>query len=323
VSSSAAPAAARAQAAAARLRAVDCLDLIEDRLPTLSGTSRRVGEAITRDPWAVLGMTIYELAEISDVSLPSVTRFCRALGYPGFRDLLQALAQSLGRLDVKDLEPPKGEDEGLPALVNGVIQRQIEALQNTLRTLDYDALELAVDAVAKAQRLTVVGSGGAYVSALGTAIKLNWAGVPAIATSPDLFANQLVGLDMADVVIAISHQGRTRDVIETVRLARDFGARTISISGIVHAPIAEVAEIPLAVFSPARALHGTFTVAHTAELVVADILAAAVAERKWQNNPPRRAAVADWIEQHLRLGPTGADKAARRRARGATPIEKD
>lgn len=304
------------------MHAVDCLDLIGDRLPALNGTSRRVAEAITRDPWAVLGMTIYELAEISGVSLPSVTRFCRALGYPGFRDLLQALAQSLGRLDVKDLQQPvTGGQPGLPGVVAAVVNRQIEALQNTLRTLDYDELEAAVTAIAGARRLTVVGSGGAYVSALGAAIKLNWAGVPAVATSPDLFANQLVGLDPSpdgDVVIAISHQGRTRDTIATLRLAKEFGATTIAITAIAHAPITEIADIGLAVFSPARALHGTFTVAHTAELVVADILAAAVAERKWQSNPPRRAAVADWIEQHLRVGPTGADTGGRRGRGGRT-----
>ena len=313
MSSTPAPPAARNQGAAARLRAIDCLELIENRLPALNGTSRRVAEAIIRDPWAVLGMTIYELADISSVSLPSVTRFCRALGYPGFRDLLQALAQSLGRLDMKDLQDPvTGDQPGLPGVVAGVVNRQIEALQNCLRTLDYDALEAAVQAVAAAQRLTVVGSGGAYVSALGTAIKLNWAGVPAVATSPDLFANQLVGLDPADVVIAISHQGRTRDTISTLQLAKEFGATTIAISAIAHAPITEIADIGLAVFSPARAMHGTFTVAHTAELVVADILAAAVAEQKWQSNPPRRAAVADWIEQHLRVGPTGIDGGGQR-----------
>lgn len=302
------------------MHAVDCLDLIGDRLPALNGTSRRVAEAISRDPWAVLGMTIYELAEVSGVSLPSVTRFCRMLGYPGFREMLQALAQSLGRLDVKDLqEPVTGGQPGLPGVVAAVITRQIEALQNTLRTLDYAALEAAVAALAAAQRVTVVGSGGAYVSALGTAIKLNWAGVPAVATSPDLFANQLVGLDpvpSGDVVLAISHQGRTRDTIATLRLAQEFGATTIAVSAIAHAPITEIADIGLAVFSPARAMHGTFTVAHTAELVVADILAAATAERKWGGNPPRRAAVADWIEQHLRVGPTGATGAAGTARRG-------
>jgi DNA-binding MurR/RpiR family transcriptional regulator len=78
--------------------------MIEQRLPALSGASRRVAEAIVRDPWAVLGMTIYDVASMSGVSLPSVTRFCRAVGYPGFRELVQGIAQSLGRIDSRDLE---------------------------------------------------------------------------------------------------------------------------------------------------------------------------------------------------------------------------
>ena len=88
----------------ARFRSVDCLTIIEQRLPALTGASRQVAEAIMRDPWAVLGMTIYDVAEISNVSLPSVTRFCRAVGFGGFRELVQGIAQSLGRIDSKDFE---------------------------------------------------------------------------------------------------------------------------------------------------------------------------------------------------------------------------
>ncbi|HET7056570.1 MAG TPA: hypothetical protein VFI12_08910, partial [Thermomicrobiales bacterium] len=86
----------------ARFRSVDCLTIIEQRLPALTGASRQVAEAIMRDPWAVLGMTIYDVAEMSNVSLPSVTRFCRAVGFGGFRELVQGIAQSLGRIDSKD-----------------------------------------------------------------------------------------------------------------------------------------------------------------------------------------------------------------------------
>lgn len=46
----------------ARYRSVDCLTIIEQRLPALHGASRRVAEAIVRDPWSILGMTIYDVA---------------------------------------------------------------------------------------------------------------------------------------------------------------------------------------------------------------------------------------------------------------------
>ncbi len=290
---------------AARLRTIDCLTMIEQRLPALSGASRRVAEAIVKDPWAILGMTIYDVAAISGVSLPSVTRFCRAVGYPGFRELVQGIAQSLGRIESKDLEtlqaPASGN--GLAALATTIVRRQVDALQTTVSTLDYEAIEKAVDAIAKARRVTIIGHGGAYVPALGIAIKLNWAGIPATAATPDLFSNQVIAVDESDVVIGVSHQGRTRDLIEMLSLAKSFGATAIAITAVPQSPLANVANIALYVLTPEVARAGTFLIAFDTLMVLADILSAAAADRRWSGNPPHRREVVEWIETHLRVGP--------------------
>ena len=291
---------------AARLRSVDCLTMIEQRLPALSGASRRVAEAIVRDPWALLGMTIYDVAAMSGVSLPSVTRFCRAVGYPGFRELVQGIAQSLGRIDSKDLETLEAASDGqggLPSLAAMIIKRQIEALQTTLQALDFEAIDRASNAIANARRIVVIGHGGAYVPAMGMAIKLNWGGIAAHAATPDEFSNIVISTSSDDVMIGISHQGRTRDVVELLRLARSFGATTIGISTVPHSPLANVSDISLAVLSPDIARAGTFFLAFDTLMVMADILAATVAERKWNGAPPHRPDVVEWIETNLRVGP--------------------
>jgi RpiR family carbohydrate utilization transcriptional regulator len=236
-----------------RLRSVDALSIIEQRLPALSGASHRVGEAIVSDPWAILGMTIYDVAAKAGVSLPSVTRFCRAVGYNGFRELVQGIAQSLGRLDTHTIDSsstPTDEDEGLPGLAARIVNRQIDALKATLTTINFDNVEAAVQALCKARRVYTVGHGSAYVSALGIAIKLNWAGLAAVAATPDLFSNLLISVDENDVVISISNQGRTKDVIEMQEVAREGGATTISISLVEHSPLSKSSDIPIVVLSP-------------------------------------------------------------------------
>jgi DNA-binding MurR/RpiR family transcriptional regulator len=291
--------------------------MIEQRLPALSGASRKVGEAIIRDPWAVLGMTIYDVAAMSGVSLPSVTRFCRAVGYPGFRELVQGIAQSLGRIDTKDLETVgSGEGaEGLPGLAAMIVRRQIEALQTTLSTLDYEAIERATEALATSHRIVVTGHGGAYVPAHGMAVKLCWAGAPAQPSPPDLLSNLVISAGPGDVFVGISHQGRTRELIELLRLARQFGAITIGISTVPNSPLADVSDVSLAVLSPDIARAGTFFLAFDTLMVLADILSAAVAERKWQGNPPNRAEMIEWIETSLRVGPLPATATNGRRSR--------
>jgi DNA-binding MurR/RpiR family transcriptional regulator len=292
--------------------------MIEQRLPALNGASRRVAEAIVRDPWALLGMTIYDVASMSGVSLPSVTRFCRAVGYPGFRELVQGIAQSLGRIDSKDLETLESAANGqggLQSLASMIIKRQIEALQTTLQALDFEAIDKASNAIAKAARVVVIGHGGAYVPALGMAIKLNWAGVAAHGATPDEFSNVVISTSKDDVVIAVSHQGRTRDAIELMRLARTLGATTIGISTVPHSPLAAVSDISLAVLSPDIARAGTFFLAFDTLMVMADILAATAAERKWAGAPPNRPEVVEWIETNLRVGPLPAAEATKRGSR--------
>jgi DNA-binding MurR/RpiR family transcriptional regulator len=294
--------------------------MIEQRLPALSGASRRVAETIVSDPWAILGMTIYDVAGASGVSLPSVTRFCRVVGYPGFRELVQGIAQSLGRINAKDLEALEAPSDagGLESLATSIVSRQIDALQTTLRTLDFAAIEQMVEAIAKAQRVSVVGHGGAYVSALGLGFKLNWAGIPAFPATPDLFSNQIIAVGPDDVVIGVSHQGRTRDTIEMLRLARSFGATTIGVTIVGQSPLSEVADISVAVLSPDVLRAGTFLIAYNAVMVLADVLAAAVTERRWGGIPPHRDQAVEWIETNLRVGPV-MDSAARRRATRQRP----
>jgi DNA-binding MurR/RpiR family transcriptional regulator len=81
-----------------------------------------------------------------------------------------------------------------------------------------------------------------------------------------------------------------------------------------NSPLAEVSDISLAVLSPDVARAGTFLIAFDALMVLADILAATVSERKWKGDPPNRHDVVEWIERNLRVGPAtvGVTRHARR-----------
>ena len=77
--------------------------------------------------------------------------------------------------------------------------------------------------IADARRVVILGHGAAQVPALGLSVKLMWGGVAAFEAAPDMFSNIVITSQPGDVVIGVSHQGRTRDTIELLRLARKFG----------------------------------------------------------------------------------------------------
>lgn len=300
-----------------RLMSIDCLRIIEQRSPALKGTARQVATLILRNPWSILDMTIYDVAKASDVSVPSVTRFCRTVGYQGFRELVQGIAQSLGRLDSREfdtLESADGKEPNLEAMARQIVARQVDALNITLGTLDYQAIEATISALCIAPRVTIVGHGAAYTTVLGLATKLNWAGIPAYPSTPDQFWNQAIFLGSDDLVIGISHQGRTRDTIEALRLAQKFDATTVGITTVANSPLAAVSNISLSVLSPDIVRGGTFVVAYNALMLVADVLALSASDRRYGGHPPNRHDVVDWIETNLRVGPTPPVKNANQRS---------
>ena len=86
-------------------------------------------------------------------------------------------------------------------------------------------------------------------------------------------------------------------------MAKHLGATTVGISAVPHAPLATVADHYLAVLSPELARSGTFIVASGALMLVADLIAAAVAEDQDEQLTQRRSQVSEWIESRLRVGP--------------------
>jgi RpiR family carbohydrate utilization transcriptional regulator len=254
------------------------LELISTRMDELRPSERRVATAVLADPDAATARPIAELARLAGVSEPTVIRFCRALGCSGFQDFKLALARDLGgrlRYASQDIVP---EDDAA-ILVDRVIDATREGLDRLRSRLDPVLLEQAVERLARARRIEFCGSGGAGIVAADAQLKFARLGISAVAYADAYIHNvtaSLLGSD--DVLVAISHSGRSRDLLVSVDLARRGGAGVIALCP-ERSPLGERADIVLAietgsgddVFTPIRARVG--------HLVVIDMLAIGTALR--------------------------------------------
>ena len=71
------------------------LDDIRAALPKLSAAERQVAQDVLTAPRAWLTDPIAQIAERSDVSTPTVMRFCRSMGFKGLADFKLRLGASL------------------------------------------------------------------------------------------------------------------------------------------------------------------------------------------------------------------------------------
>src|SRR4051794_23353910 len=144
---------------------VGALPRLTQYLPQLKGTSQRIGTFVVENPWEARGLSINDLADRVGVSVNSVVRLTRDLGFKGYRDFSQALTLDLGKV--------LGSAYGLPPSVADTVQDggdevavavktlalEVAGLQDTIRHLDLPLVRRAVDVLCSAKAMLFVGTG--------------------------------------------------------------------------------------------------------------------------------------------------------------------
>ena len=259
----------------------DILSQIRDSYSELRPAERRVADVVLADVTFSVDASNAEIARRADVSEPTVTRFCRAIGCDGVRDFKLKLAQSVvvGRLYLAPIPPPEPSEDGSP-LWNVVFGEARNALTLVERSIDPADIVRAADLVAGAHQVLVFGLGGSSTAlAQETQNRLFRYGVVVSAHSdPYVMKMTASALKPNDVVIAISGTGRTREVVEAVTLARHYRAKTIAITA-PDSQLAAEAELALTVDVPEFPDPLKPTASRYAFLAIIDLVSTAVGYR--------------------------------------------
>ena len=105
-------------------------------------------------------MTISELAAESSVSESTVFKLCRTLDFSGFREFKITLArQYQGPDSISIADEPIKKTDSTESITHKSFQFSIDALNNTLKTLDYGELDRAYKALKDARRVLVISVG--------------------------------------------------------------------------------------------------------------------------------------------------------------------
>jgi DNA-binding MurR/RpiR family transcriptional regulator len=247
-------------------------------LPQLSGEEKLLAEYIMLNYERVPALSLVQLAERAEVHPSAVVRFCDIVDCDGFHGLHTALAEieSVGasvffnHVDTLDLEH----------IVNSVFQDVRNMVDQTLESLDMESMQQAVDAILAADDILILGMGTSGSTAQEFVYRLQWIGVGCkqyVDPHRQLMAVTLLGEN--DLVIGVSHSGRTSNVVNALRVARECGARTMCITDFPHSPITEYADICLYAVHVENSLGVEMVSTRAAHLAIVDAIMVAVALR--------------------------------------------
>jgi RpiR family carbohydrate utilization transcriptional regulator len=255
---------------------VNLLQHIAQSRHLLRKSEIKVAEFVLLDPAAVMHSSMADLAHDVGISEPTIVRFCRAIGCTGFQDLKLKLAQSLaagasfGQFAIH-------EDDSVADYSLKIFDTTLHTLMEVRESLDTQALQKAINAISKAQRIEFYGFGASGAVAADAQHKFFRLLLTAAAYSdPHMQAMSAVTLKPTDVAICISQSGRSKDLLITANLVRETGATLITLCP-SQTPLADLATVNLAIDVQEDTEIYTPLTSRIAHLVVIDVLAMGVA----------------------------------------------
>lgn len=249
---------------------------ITDHYSALRQSEKKVADYILEHAEEVIHASVSELADQAAVSEPTVIRFSRALGFKGYQDFKIRLAQSF-LPPARAIHETVNEGEEVPELVQKVFEANAKAIKRTLSTLDFAETQAAIDELVKAKRICFFGLGGSAVVAMDAYHKFFRIGTPCewyCDAHMALMSAAIMG--PGDVLVAISHSGSSRDVVDVLEAAAAAGALTMAIVSHSKSPVSKVAKRNLVVASSEMAYRFEPMASRIAQLCVVDVLSVGV-----------------------------------------------
>lgn len=232
-------------------------DVIEQKLPSLSPSERRIARLVTeRYPVSALG-GIEDIARQAQVSAPTVTRFVRRLGFDRFVDFQRAI-----RFEVQDQEVSPlallQKHQAAPVLEGTARDLALmDDVTSSIRQLGARQVGLALDAAAdliadRRMRVSTLGGRWSSITAQYLAFQLSsLRGEVHSLTQPasGVREDRIADLGRRDILVAYDFRRYQPEIIAFCQTARQRGVRIILFTDPELSPICDVAEatIPVAV----------------------------------------------------------------------------
>ncbi|HEY4153056.1 MAG TPA: MurR/RpiR family transcriptional regulator [Pseudolysinimonas sp.] len=230
----------------------DVLSAVRRKYDDLTHSQKRIAEAIVEDPEFVAFATVDKLAERLSIAPSTVVRFAYKIGLNGYPDL-QERVRKVVRSQMRTR--PQGGDADIelaghlePSGQSASLLHDLDNLRQTISGLDADRITEAIEAIASARNVFVLGGYASGALSAYTALTLERIRGQAYLIEshggrhiPALFQG-----GKEDVVLAFGFAPYSADTVQLLEVAKERGIRGIGITDTPISPIGQRVDIVLA-----------------------------------------------------------------------------
>lgn len=252
---------------------------IEKAIPTLCKSEQIVASYIVNHAPEITSSSVATVADNCGVSDPTVVRTCQKLGFSGYHSLKLELARSLENPEEDALDAVKAKDN-LQDVVAKVFQSCLHTIQFTQDTLDMGDLESVAQMLMHAKNISILSGGTSIVSAQALYHKLLPLGLSVeLYTDPYTQIEACNRASNSDAVFALSHSGRSKFIVDSAQIAKDNGAKIITLTNSGRSPLSKIANISLFTTICEAGNSPLSSASHIADFAIIDALCTYIALR--------------------------------------------
>lgn len=220
---------------------MDVMSRINTNFNAMSKSHKAIATYISEQYDQAVFMTAAKLGEQLGISESTVVRFASGLGYDGYPEFQKALADWVkGKLSSMQQMGAVYGNSSQSEILTSVLSADIEKIQDTIRNLDPQAFELAVNSILEAKNIYIIGlrSCAPLAEFLHFYLNMIRGNVTLLNTTSvcETF-EQMIRIDEKDVLIGISFPRYSMRTLKALEFANDRNAKVIAITDSVHSPM--------------------------------------------------------------------------------------
>ena len=212
--------------------------------PSLGKKERSIARFIENNPDTLATMCITDMSRFLKVSVSSITKVSKKLGFTGFHELKNNMGIILNNDEDYFHSFPTEENSAAKVLEDSFLSA-ILALQDSLSTVNREVfnqvVELLVD-LKDDKKLILAGCGGSGSICDDFHHKLLKIGIFSNVYH-DAHLQQMAASLMkpGDILLGVSHSGKTSDIINMMKTAQNNQAETICLTNYLNSPLSHLA----------------------------------------------------------------------------------
>jgi len=238
-------------------------NLIKANFDTLTKSEKKIAQFILNNKRTVIYGTMETIKKSVNVGDATIVRFSKKLGFSGFNDL---------KIDLAKVELEEHDTDSSRDFYDDIADYLINTIKDTAGLIDQDNLNKAIQMLSDSNKMYIFGVGHSGEIGKDFSKMLLRVGLIVQAETDPHFQSQMAAMmDQNDLVIGISLSGETKDTYDSLQIARNNGAKIISITNNNLSSIAQISDITLQT-SIEEFLNGGSLAGQLSQLYVCEVL---------------------------------------------------